>query len=242
MSYVAGGVGSYYSNAGGHQQNNEYGMQPMVHNRSASAGSLNQPPLAPVDTLRDLHSHPHAAPSLRNPLSADDHVMHGELSADHGEYNPYAQNVGGQAHNYGVYGSGVSLDPGDGAGTVPDEAMYDDDPFASHSQDGHSQVSVAKYYGNTSTAPAPPRRSVSTKSRGNMTFESTGEDGYYGDHGPTNDDNSVVLGRPSTSQLDSHFSEEATRAHRGAFGHAVNTAAASGATPQDYYRYSRKYV
>lgn len=235
MSYVAGGVSSYYGTAGGNQQNNEYGMQPMEHNRSTSAGSLNQPPLAPVDTLRDVHNHPHTTPSLRNPLSADGHDR---LAGERPEYNPYVQNVESQTPNYGAYGSAVSLGPSVGAGAEPEGAMYDDDPFASHSQDGHSQVSVSKYYGDTGAAP-PPRRSVSTKSRGNMTFE---DEEYYGDHGPTNDDNSVVLGRPSTSQLDSRLSEEAFRSQRGAYGRVVDGAPASGATPQDHYDYSRRYV
>lgn len=234
MSYVAGGVPSYYG--GGNQQNNGYRMTPMNSGhapRSGSANSLDQPPLAPNDSLRGVPG-PRGMPP-RAQLFGNNPTMPIGLGEQRG-YDPYAQNVVGRVPvpNYAGYSTGTSADSGAvagaGTGTNPEKHMYDGDPFASHSQDGHSQVSGAAYHGD---APAAPRPSVS---HGNTSFGLGAEDGkYYGDHGPMNNDNSAVLGHPTT-QLDHYSGEELAEPRRDEAAHR------SDATLQDHYDFYRKHL
>ena len=107
--------------------------------------------------------------------------------------------------------------------------MYDEDPFASHSQDGN-------HHENTSTT--SPRRSASNKSRGNKSFKLGAEDErYYAEHGPTNDSGSGVLGHPST-QLDHRFGEEAIAPR--AITSTIGLTRQSDATLKAHYEYYRR--
>lgn len=252
MSYVAGGPPPDYGGSGS-KQNNEYGLQPMNNNRAyrpPSSGSLYQSPLAPVDTLRDVHN---PYPTLPQTQFSGDHPAALNMpAAEHQGYDTYTQNVPNLTPNhagynshaeyhpdagynpnagynpYGGYNSGAVPTPDTGAG----EAMYDEDPFASHSQDGHSRLSSANLHENTSTA--PPRRSAS--SRGNKSSKFGAEGKYYGEHGPTNDDSSGVLGRPST-QLDHHFGEETMAPQAITSRRAIDATRQSDATIKAHYDY-----
>lgn len=120
--------------------------------------------------------------------------------------------------------------------------LEDDDPFA-HSQDGHSQAapSSASYYSNSRGQPSSaPRRSMSTKSRG-MTFGHPEEDeNYFVDHGPTNDDDSIVLGRTSNNfAADPRFDEGDFRAQRPSYGYAGNVNTQAGVRRNSSRRYAQ---
>jgi len=147
---------------------------------------------------------------------------------NHAGYNSHAEYRPDAGYNpYGGYNFGAPAAPIPNTGS--DEAMYDEDPFASHSQDGHSRLSSANLHENTSTA--PPRRSASNKSRDNKFGP---ED--YGEHGPTNGDSSGVLGHPST-QLDHHFGE--TMAPPAITSLATDVTRQSDATLKAHYEYYR---
>jgi len=199
--------------------------------RPGSSGSLHQSPLTPIDTLRDVHNPYPALPHTQ--FSGDHPAVLNMPATEHQGYDTYMQNTMNQTPNhagynpYGGYNSGALAAPIPNTGS--DEAMYDEDPFASHSQDGHSRLSSVNLHENTSTA--PPRRSASNKSRGN---KSGAED--YGEHGPTNYDSSGVLGRPST-QLDNHFGE--TMAPRAITSLTTDVTRQSDATLKAHYEYYR---
>ncbi|KAF8324013.1 hypothetical protein DL93DRAFT_2070206 [Clavulina sp. PMI_390] len=93
------------------------------------------------------------------------------------------------------------------------DQFLSNDPFA-HSQDPYADANSTTNLNDVSTSPSAysaPRRSVSTKSRAGMTFgqpDRDEEDEYEDiirddydveEHGPTNDDDSIILGRTSSS-------------------------------------------
>jgi len=150
----------------------------------------------------------------------------------HAEYHPDAgYNPDAVYNRYGGYNAGALAVPA--PDTATDAAMYGEDPFASHSQDGN-------HHENNSTA--SPRRSASNKSRGNKSFKFGAEDErYYGEHGQTDDGSSGVLRRPGT-QLDHHFREEAMAPRAITSSRAIDVTRQSDATIKAHYEYYRRNI
>lgn len=194
--------------------------------RTHSAGSLHQEPLAPIDATRLSGAGPYMADggydraSVNHPYNPYSSYAQNVVGAptDYAGYDNGNQGGGnngwdnqasasnsgyGQAGRYQIsenystdrYGAGArghheqqrpDSHAADGLGV----GMFlgeDDDPFDDGAHAQHGQ------------GPKPSRggHGVSYKSD-NMTFGNpAGDDDYFDGHGPTNDDDSIVLGRPS---------------------------------------------